>query len=281
MSKYTDMSNELLKLIGGKDNVASVTHCATRLRIRLHDEDNVPVEEIKKLPGVLGLQKNVGEIQVIIGPAVDDAYQEFMKLGGFETKAPKKTVPAQKREKGFKAVLNTLFSAMTGCISPIVYAFVVMGMFKSISAIFGPSLLGLFTAESDVYVLLEGIGNAITYFLPFLLAYSASQKLGANTVISIAMAAIMLSPAMTGVVAAGEPFKVFGLFPMTLINYSSTFLPILLIVAVQAYAEKLLNKIIPNVLKTVFVPTLTVAKGQLYGRHPESISGILQVGLGY
>ena len=126
MSKYTDMSNELLKLIGGKDNVASVTHCATRLRIRLHDEDNVPVEEIKKLPGVLGLQKNVGEIQVIIGPAVDDAYQEFMKLGGFETKAPKKTAPAQKREKGFKAVLNTLFSAMTGCISPIVYAFVVV-----------------------------------------------------------------------------------------------------------------------------------------------------------
>ena len=94
MSKYTDMLNELLKLIGGKDNVASVTHCATRLRIRLHDEDNVPVEEIKKLPGVLGLQKNVGEIQVIIGPAVDDAYQEFMKLGGFETKAPKKTAPA-------------------------------------------------------------------------------------------------------------------------------------------------------------------------------------------
>ena len=125
MSKYTDMSNELLKLIGGKDNVASVTHCATRLRIRLHDEDNVPVEEIKKLPGVLGLQKNVGEIQVIIGPAVDDAYQELMKLGGFETKTPKKTAPAQKREKGFKAVLNTLFSAMTGSgrtqLTPAVY----------------------------------------------------------------------------------------------------------------------------------------------------------------
>lgn len=57
MSKYTDMSNELLKLIGGKDNVASVTHCATRLRIRLHDEDNVPVEEIKKLPGVLAFRR--------------------------------------------------------------------------------------------------------------------------------------------------------------------------------------------------------------------------------
>ena len=67
-----------------------------------------------------------------------------------------------------------------------------------------------------------------------------------------------MSPAIAGVVAAGEPFKVFGLFPMTLINYSSSFLPIILIVAVQVYVEKLLNKIIPNVLKTVLVPFITV-----------------------
>ena len=262
MAKYTDMAKELLALIGGKDNVASVTHCATRLRIRLCDEDNVPSEEIKKLPGVLGLQKNVGEIQVIIGPAVDDAYQEFIKAGNFAhqpASEAKGATSAPKQENGFVNVLNTLFSAMTGCISPIVYAFVVMGMFKSISAIFGPSMLGLFTAESDMYILLEGVGNAITYFLPFLLAYSASQKLGANTIISMVLAAIMLSPAITEVVAAGEAFRVFGLFPMTLIDYSSTFLPILLIVAVQVYVEKLLNKVIPHVLKTIFVPTLTVA----------------------
>ena len=155
--------------------------------------------------------------------------------------------------------MNTFFEAMTGCISPIVYAFIVMGMFKSVSAIFGPSLLNIIPAESDLYILLEGIGDAITYFIPFLLAYSSSQKLGANTIVSIVLAAILLSPAISGVVAAGEPFKVFGLFPMTLVDYSSSFLPIILIVAVQAYVEKFLNKVIPSVLKTILVPTLTVA----------------------
>lgn len=257
MANKVDVS-KILELVGGKDNVASVTHCATRLRIRTKDEDKVNAEAVKALSGVMGTQKNVGELQVIIGPAVDDVYQEFIKIGGFkEEKAIDENLDGGK--KGFKGVINTFFEAMTGCISPVVYAFVVMGMFKSISAIFGPSLLGWISAESDLYILLEGIGNAVTYFLPFLLAYSSSQKLGANTIVSLVLAAILLSPAVTGVVAAGNPFKVFGIFPMTLIDYSSSFLPIILIVAVQAYVEKLLNKIIPSVLKTILVPTLTVA----------------------
>ena len=251
-------AGKILELVGGKDNVSSVTHCATRLRVRLKEEDKADSEAIKALSGVLGIQKNVGELQVIIGPAVDDVYQEFVSLGGF-TPSAKIDENLDAKPKGFKGIVNTFFEAMTGCISPIVYAFIVMGMFKSVSAIFGPSLLNIIPAESDLYILLEGIGDAITYFIPFLLAYSSSQKLGANTIVSIVLAAILLSPAISGVVAAGEPFKVFGLFPMTLVDYSSSFLPIILIVAVQAYVEKFLNKVIPSVLKTILVPTLTVA----------------------
>ena len=244
---------KILDLVGGKENVSSVTHCATRLRIRLKDESLETIDEIKNIPGVLGLQKNVGELQVIIGTTVDDVYQEFIKVGGFKEE---KKIGEEVKEN--KNVLNTLFEALTGCISPIVYAFIVMGMFKSLSAILGPSILGVITTDSDLYVLLEGIGNAITYFIPFLLAYSSSQKLGANTIISIVLAAILMSPTIQNVVAVGESFKVFGLFPMTLIDYSSTFLPIILIVAVQVYVEKFLNKVIPNILKTVLVPTCTV-----------------------
>lgn len=255
MANKIDVS-KILELVGGKENVNSVTHCATRLRIRLKDESLDTLDQINTVPGVIGLQKNVGELQVIIGPAVDDVYQEFIKVGGFAAEKPVNENLDSK--KGFKAVVNTLFEAMTGCISPIVYAFIVMGMFKSVSAIFGPSLLGWIQEGSDLYVLLEGISSSVTYFIPFLLAYSSSQKLGANTVVSLVLAGILMSPAIAGVVAAGEPFKVFGLFPMTLINYSSSFLPIILIVAVQVYVEKLLNKIIPNVLKTVLVPFITV-----------------------
>ncbi len=250
---------KILELAGGKDNISSVTHCATRLRIRLKNEKIDTLDEIKNISGVLGLQKNTGEVQVIIGPAVDDVYQDFIKAGGFAETAKINENLDTDQKKGFKSVMNTLFEAMTGCISPIVYAFVVMGMFKSISAVFGPSLLGWISAESDLYILLEGIGNAVTYFIPFLLAYSSSQKLGANTIVSMVLAAILLSPTITGIVAAGEPFKVFGLFPMTLIDYSSTFLPIILIVAVQVYVERFLNKVIPAVLKTILVPTCTVA----------------------
>ncbi len=249
--------NRILELVGGKANVSSVTHCATRLRIRLKDETKSDADGVKGLARVIGVQKNVGELQVIIGPAVDDVYQEFIKVGGFkEEKAIDENLD---QKKGFKGVLNTLFEAMTGCISPVVYAFVAMGMFKSIAAILGPSLLKVIAAESDLYVLLDGIGTAITYFIPFLLAYSSSQKLGANTIISLVMAAILMSPTVSGIVAAGQPFKVFGLFPMTLIDYSSSFLPIILIVAVQVYVERFLNKVIPAVLKTIAVPTLTIA----------------------
>jgi len=252
-------AQKILELVGGKENVSSVTHCATRLRIRLKNEEIDTLEEIKKISGVMGIQKNVGEVQVIIGPAVDDVYQEFIKLGGFAEEKPVDENLDSNKAKGFKGILNTFFEAMTGCISPVVYAFVIMGMFKSIAALLGPSLLKLIAADSQVYILLDGIGSAITYFLPFLLAYSSSQKLGANTVVSLVLAAILVSPTITGIVAAGEPFKVFGLFPMTLIDYTSSFLPIILIVAVQVYVEKFLNKVIPAVLKTIAVPTLTVA----------------------
>ncbi len=252
-------AKKILELVGGKENVASVTHCATRLRIRLKDENRETIEEIRKIPGVLGIQKNVGELQVIIGPAVGDVYQKFIENGGFAVSKKINENLDGEKGSGVKAIINTFFEVMTGCISPVVYAFIVMGMFKSISAIFGPSLLGWMSAESDVYILLEGVSSAITYFLPFLLAYSSSQKLGATTTVSLVLAAILVSPTILGIVAAGEPFKVFGLFPMTLIDYSSTFLPIILIVAVQVYVEKLLKKIIPDVVKTILVPTLTVA----------------------
>lgn len=252
-------AKKILELVGGKENVASVTHCATRLRIRLKDENRETIEEIRKIPGVLGIQKNVGELQVIIGPAVGDVYQKFIENGGFAVSEKINENLDREKGSGVKAIINTFFEVMTGCISPVVYAFIVMGMFKSISAIFGPSLLGWMSAESDVYILLEGVSSAITYFLPFLLAYSSSQKLGATTTVSLVLAAILVSPTILGIVAAGEPFKVFGLFPMTLIDYSSTFLPIILIVAVQVYVEKLLKKIIPDVVKTILVPTLTVA----------------------
>lgn len=260
MAKYTEMAARIIQLVGGRENVNEVLHCMTRLRFRLKDESLADVEEIKKIAGVLGFQKNVGEYQIIIGPKVDDVYQEVLKVGGFTGKdAVMENLDQPKGEEAFsvKTVGSKLFELVTGCITPVIPAFVVMGLLNTIVAILGPSILGVLAEGSNAYVLLSGMASAITYFLPFLLAYSASRKLGANTVVSMVMAAILLSPAISGVVAAGEAFTVFGI-PMTLIDYSTSFLPILLIVAVQVYVEKLLNKAVPDILKAMLVPTLTV-----------------------
>lgn len=260
MSKYTEMATQILNFAGGKDNVTDVLHCMTRLRLRLKDESLFNVEEVKKIPGVLGFQKNVGEYQIIIGPKVDDVYQEVLKIGGFistgivQENADKSTV---KGKITIKAVGSKLFELISGCITPVIPAFVIMGMLNTIVVLLGPSVLKVLPAESDIYILLSGMASAVTYFLPFLLAFSASRKLGANTIVSLVMAGILMSPTIAGIVAAGEGFSVFGL-PMALIDYSSTFLPIILIVAVQVYVERLLNKFIPDVLKAILVPTLTV-----------------------
>lgn len=260
MSQYTEMASRLIELVGGKENVTDVLHCMTRLRFRLKDESLLNSEEIKKVPGVLGFQKNVGENQVIIGPKVDDVYQEVVRIGGFSSQAALQEnldAPVKKEKLTLKQVGNKLFELISGCITPVIPAFVIMGMLNTIAALLGPSVLKLLSAESDSYLLLTGMASAVTYFLPFLLAFSASRKLGANTIVSLVMAAVLMSPVVTEAVASGEAFTVFGI-PMSPINYSTTFLPIILIVAVQVYVEKLLNRVIPDVLKAMLVPTLTV-----------------------
>ena len=260
MAKYTDMAGRLIELVGGKDNVNDVLHCMTRLRFRLKDESKFQEDAIRKVPGVLGVQKNIGEFQIVIGPKVDDVYQEVVRVGGFAARdaVPENPdEPAAPRKLTLKALGGKLFELISGCITPVIPTFVVMGMLNTIAALLGPSVLGLLAADSDAYVLLTGMASAVTYFLPFLLAFSASRKLGANTIVSLVMAAILLSPTISNAVAAGEPFTVFGI-PMTLVDYSTTFLPILLIVAVQVYVEKFLNRITPDVLKAILVPTLTV-----------------------
>lgn len=258
MAKYTEMAAHLIALVGGKDNVKEVLHCMTRLRFRIKDESLVRVDEIKQVPGVLGFQKNVGEYQIIIGPKVDDVYQEVVKAGGFTAQGAIQENQEQPKDKvTLKSVGSKAFELITGCITPVIPAFVVMGILNTIIALLGPSISGVLAVDSNPYILLSGMASAVTYFLPFFLAYSASRKLGANTIVSLVMAAILLSPTISGIVSAGEAFTVFGI-PMTLIDYSTSFLPILLIVAVQVYVEKLFHKLIPDVLKAMLVPTLTV-----------------------
>lgn len=259
MSNKNELASTIIDLVGGKENVSDVLHCMTRLRFRLKDESLAKIDEIKNVNGVLGIQQNIGELQIIIGPSVAKLYQEVVDIGGFTAKDiisevtddnPDQKNPIQKF--GMK-----LFEVLTGCITPCIPAFVLMGMLNMLMAVLGPTLLGVISAESDLYVLLQLMAGAVTYFLPFLLAFSASRKLGANTIISLVLAGILMSPMIQAMVTNGQSFTVYGI-PMTLVDYSSSFLPMLLIVFAQTYVEKLVMKIIPDIVKTAFVPVVTI-----------------------
>ena len=158
-----------------------------------------------------------------------------------------------------KAILNNVLGALSGSITPILPVFIVAGIFKMIAVLLGPTNAGLLSEESQLYQLCNLVNDGCYYFLPFFAAYSAAQKFKASPVFSMILAAVMLHPNMLAIVGAGEPFQVYGLFPMYLVNYTQAVIPIILIVWIQSYVEKWVKKIVPDFIRVLGVPTLAVA----------------------
>lgn len=263
MADYKKTAEGVLAAIGGAANVAFATHCVTRLRFNLADQALVDRDAVRAVPGVLGEQYSGEQYQVIIGPTVTHVYNEVCEVGGIEHQAAvdenldSQSTEAEKQPLTPARVGNAILDALTGCLTPVIPMLVAGGLVKLILMILGPSALGLVQEGSDLFKLLTFVGDAGFYFLPMAVAYTGSKKFGSNTVISVFIAGIMLHPTMAEIVAAGKPFTVYGI-PMWLTTYGSTVFPMILITAVQAQVEKLLNRIIPDQVHLLFVPVLTV-----------------------
>ena len=253
---YKVMAESIIENVGGKENVTFVTHCMTRLRMNVKDEKLVNDEAVKKVYGVLGSQFTAGQYQIIIGQDVPKLYDVMCEVGGF-SKQDAIDENVDKKAFNIKDVPNNIMSALSGCLTPIIPVLMAAGMIKMIVAVCGPSMLNIIQEGSDIYNLLTFVGDAGFYFFPMLIAYTGAKKFGANTVISIMLAGVLLHPTLLSIVNEGTPFKVFGI-PMSLVNYSSSVIPMVLITYVQAKVEGLLKKYVPTVLSTVFTPLLTV-----------------------
>lgn len=257
---YKALSQQILKNVGGKENVTYAAHCMTRLRLSLRDNSAVDIDAVKKIPGVLGAQFTGEQFQIIIGQDVPKLYDVFCADGGFAKAAAVDENPdAGKAKEPFslKKIGGSIMDALTGVMSPLIPVIMVAAMIRMVVAVFGPDMLGVMAPESDIYRLLSFLGDAGFYFFPVLVGYSGARKFGCSPVLAILMGGILLHPSLIEIVNAGEPFTVFGL-PMTLATYGSTLLPMLLITWVMSYVERFFKKYIPDVLSTVFVPLCTV-----------------------
>ncbi len=257
MAKYEQLCKEILEQVGGRENISFVTHCMTRLRMNVKDQGKINQEQIKKIQGVLGCQFSGGQFQVIIGQYVDEVYSEFAEMTGIQTHNQQEENQQEKKNFSWKELPDKLIDAVSGCVTPILPIITATGIIKLIAALLGQSMLNIFPAESDFMILMTFVGNAGFYFFPVFVAWSASKKFQTSTPLALFQGAILIHPALLDIVANGTAFHIYGI-PMTLVNYSSQFLPSILIVWVMSYVYRFFEKLSPKSLKIILVPTCTM-----------------------
>lgn len=249
--KYKDSAKEIYELVGKEENIRTLTHCMTRLRFVLKDETKVDDQAVRDIPGVMGINKNAGQYQVIMGNDVASYYKELAKLGDFTADSRDDGATSREKKKPFDAFIDVISS----CMSPLIPALIGGGMIKVLMILL--PLIGLLSEKSSTYAVLSFFGDAPFYFLPVMLAYTAAKKFDVTPMLAVTIAGIMLHPNFVAMVDKGDPVNVFGL-PITLASYSSSVIPILIMVWLMKYIERYVDKITPTVMKSFIKPLFII-----------------------
>lgn len=253
---YENTAKKILQRVGGKDNVISLVHCMTRLRFVLKDESIVDDEAVKKTKGVMGVMKKAGQYQIIIGNDVANVFAELNKLGNFSNEAPKKEAIKTEKQNLFSRLMDTI----SGIMAPVIPAIIGAAMIKVLLTLL--PMIGVLSTEGDTYNLLSVMGDGAFFFMPVLIAISASKKFGTNMYYAASIALIMLHPnfisLMNNAHEAGETIKFLNIVPVTYASYAYSVIPIILAVWSLKYVERLVDKITPVVTKNFLKPMLIV-----------------------
>ncbi|WP_145046697.1 beta-glucoside-specific PTS transporter subunit IIABC [Paenibacillus xylanexedens] len=249
------LSKDILKLVGGEENIDQVTHCMTRLRFNLNDNKKADKATLKNTPGVMGVMENGGQFQVIIGNDVPVVYNALVGNMSKGANAGSSSASASTGEKKKRNPISALFDFISGMFTPILPAITGAGMIKGIVAIL--VALGWLSETSSTYIILSAIGDGAFYFLPIILAVSAARKLGSNMYIAAALAAGIMHPSITALLADGHNSSFMGITVIAA-TYSSTVIPIVLAVWIASYVEKAVDRVIHASLKLLIVPTVTL-----------------------
>ncbi len=250
---YRQVASEILPAVGGKENVSSLLHCATRLRFQLKDGEKFDKETLQKIKGVKGALHTGGQYQVIIGPDVNHVYDELIAMTGLDAKDE---VPADDIEDGEKPkLMDRIMDTISSLFTPAIAAITGAAMVKVVLVIL--TMTGLLDSSSTTYYLFSIAGDAPFLFLPVLLAFTSSKRFGVDPMVGVTLGLMMCHPNYTALVNAGESVSMFGFLPVTLATYTSTVIPVILVIYVASWVQKFADKISPNVIKFFFRPLLT------------------------
>ena len=249
---HQETAQEIIKAVGGTNNINSVYHCITRLRFELKDNDKVDNGTLKKLDKVMGTNISGDQFQVIIGNDVPKVFDAMVKEHpALQQSQEKKEVKSDKN----KNVILKIFETIAGVFAPMLPAITAAGMLKGLLALFVS--LGWMSAGTDTYRILSAIGDGVFHYLPLLIAVSAARKFGSNPFVAIALGTALMYPDMSTLLSSGESVAFIGI-PVTAVSYASSVIPILLAVWLMSYVEKWVDRVIPAALKLLLVPLITL-----------------------
>lgn len=249
---YEKLAKEIVGYIGGSENVNALVHCATRLRFKVKNTQNVDKKKLEQLEGVITVLDSGGQIQVVIGQHVADVYDTI-----FEVTDLKKENQSDAEESGEKKnLLNTFMDTISGIFAPVLGVMSGAGMLKALLILC--TTFGWLKADMGTYRILYAAADGVFTFIPVFLAYTAAKKFRANEFVAVGVAAALLYPDLTAAYSAGEALT-FLKIPVVLVSYASSVIPIVISVYALSKLEKGLKKIVPTVCKTFLTPLLSLA----------------------
>lgn len=246
---YKNDSKKLTESLGGKENIKKVFHCMTRLRFYLKDKSKIDKDSINSLPEVSGINWHNDQLQIIVGNDVNEMYRELINLG----------IPSDDNssdtESASKGIVSKIIDSVTGSMTPMIPALTAAGMIKVVLTLL--TTFNIVHDTSSSYQVISFIGDVAFYFMPFLVAANAAKIFKVNQSIALIIAGVFLHPNFTAMIASQDPISLFGL-PITKFSYAYSVIPVILMVWIVSYIEKLVDKITPRMFKLILNPTLVM-----------------------
>ncbi|HCB27977.1 PTS system trehalose-specific EIIBC component [Enterococcus durans] len=269
MAKYQVDAEKLLESIGGKENIAAVSHCATRMRFVLNDQQKADEKAIEDIPSVKGMFTNAGQFQVIIGNDVATFYNDFVAVSGVEGVSKEQSkVAAKQNLHPVQRAIAVLAEIFTPLIPAIIVGGLILGFRNVLEGIQFASLGGTIVEHSQFWNGVNGFlwlpGEAIFHFLPVGITWSIAKKMGTTQILGIVLGITLVSPQLLNAysvattAAADIPFWDFGFAQVQMIGYQAQVIPAMLAGFMLAYLEIFFRKYIPQSISMIFVPLFSL-----------------------
>ncbi|TCP90094.1 PTS system beta-glucoside-specific IIA component (Glc family) /PTS system beta-glucoside-specific IIB component (Glc family) /PTS system beta-glucoside-specific IIC component (Glc family) [Cricetibacter osteomyelitidis] len=247
---YDNFAKEIINFVGSEKNIKSVVHCSTRLRFVLFNDNNVNEQAIKQHSHILSTVKKGGQFQLVIGNNVDKVYNAIMQQANLSEKKETSDKDASKQ-----SIVNKALSIITGSIAPVIPILAGAGMGKVLLVIL--NMMGILEKSSQTYYILNFIFDTGFYFMPVFIGFSAAKMFNCNQYLAAFVCLAMLNPNWDSLVKAGNPVC-FLEIPIALVKYSSQLIPALLTVWLMSYIEKIIYRIVPEMVKVFLAPLLVI-----------------------